>query len=127
MATCIVPHANLQCIQATLQEPLIMSEGQDTSTTFIAMEPTVHHTILPPLLHCVFPPQAAKPCSRTVIGIRCWLLSCLDLGNGFQYSHSSLCKLNQVHTSPVHSLHRNSTNPSTANLALNLAMARIRH
>lgn len=127
MATCVVPHANLRRIQTNLQEPLIVSEGRGTSTTFIVMEPAEHHTILPPLLHCACPPQAAIPRSHTATGSRCWLLSCLDLDNGFHYSHSSLCNLSQDQTSPVHSLHRNSTNPSATNLSLNPAMARIRH
>lgn len=80
-----------------------------------------------PLAPLCLPPQAAEPCSCTITGSRCWLLSCIDLGNGFHYSHSSLCNLDQAQTSSVHSLCRYSTNPSAANLALNPAMARIQH
>lgn len=124
MAACVFTQASLRRIQGTLQVPLNESQGRDCSTSFIAMASANHYAIPPPLLHCVCPSQAAAPCSRTVTGCRCWLLSCIDLGNGFHYSQTRLCNLAPAQTSFVHPLHSYSTNSSATNLAFNPAMVR---
>lgn len=46
--------------------------------------------VILPLIHYVCPLHAGESTERTSIGRRCWLVSCIDLGNGFHHSHTNL-------------------------------------
>lgn len=83
------------------------------------------HTVFPPpLLHCNCPPQAAEPCSHTVTGGSCWLVSCVDFGNGYHYSHCRLCNLTSAQPSPIPPLLNSSAISPSENLARHSVMVR---
>lgn len=127
MATYIPSHANLKYIHGTLQMTLNGYIGQDFSIIRIAMASTDHNAAPPPLLHSICPPQAVEPCSRTITESRCWLLSCVDLGDGYHFSHTRLCNLTPTQTSFAHPLLSHSAIFLIDSSALNTSMAHIRH
>lgn len=65
MATSIVPNANLKQIHTTLQRKLNASECRATSIILIYMA-SEEQSAIPPLLHCICPPQATEACIRTM-------------------------------------------------------------
>ena len=127
ITTCISSHASLKGIHGALQVTLNGCSGQYFTIMLIAMASTDHNSIPSPMLHSICPPQAAEPCSCIVMGSRCWILNCVDLGNGYHFSHTRLCNLTLAQTSFTHSLLSHSANLPTNSFASNTVMARTRH
>lgn len=89
------------------------------------MASTDHSAVFPPLLNSTFPPQAAEPCSRIVTGSRCWLLSCVDVGNGYHFSQTINFNLIPAQNSSALPLNNHSSDtPSNSSVTI---MMRIRH
>ena len=93
-------YAHLKRTQARLQAAFNGCSSRDPDIVCLDMEPS-NPSVFPPSLS-ICPPQVGNPCSRTATRSRCWLLCCVDLGNGHHYSHSRLCPLNLAQTPSVH-------------------------
>ena len=126
------PQARMKQIHGNLQAPLIGCSSQEFCYKFKTMASTDHNFVFPPLINSTFPPQVAEPCSRTITGSRCWLLSCMDVGNGYHFSQTIHCKLNNSHNPFVfplnsHSSPRNSSTSPSVSSEINIVIARIQH
>lgn len=94
VATRILLHANLWHNTINLQAPLIWCSGQDSCSRLKAMANAGQNSFSPSPLRCSCPPQAEDLNTCTVIGRRCWLLSCVDLGNNIHFTQTTRCVLN---------------------------------
>lgn len=115
--------AHLRRAQGRLQEAFNDRSSRDTKAVCFNMAP-INPSVCPPSFS-IFPLQARNPCSRTVTGRRCWLLCCIDFGNGYHYSHSRHCPLNLVQEPFVHS--RLSFQASNSPELLSRHIAMVRH
>lgn len=83
-----------------------------------------------PLLCCIYSPLAFEPSLRTATSHPYWIVCCVDFGNGFHHSHSSLYFLISAQNDPF-AIHIPSANtpsviapPVTDRLASDISLVR---
>lgn len=99
MATRILLHAKLRQNTSYRQAPLIYCTSRGNHSRLKAMANISNNSLSISPLDCSYPPQAEDPNTHTVARRRCWLLCCVDLGNGHHFTHSTHCALNFTHKS----------------------------
>lgn len=105
-----LPKTRVNNPQGTSQAALNAHYSRGRAMPCLTMAPDHNPGILP-LFHCACPPQAAEPTERTSTGRRCWIVCCLDSGNGYHHSQTILCNSapvlqhsdSYVQNSPVYS------------------------
>lgn len=132
MATRVPFQSNLWKITIDLQATLLWCSCQEIYSTHKAMASSNHNTSFPPLINYSCPPQAAELSSHTITGRCCWLLCCVDLGNGYHFSQMTHSELNCAQNPYVfllnnHSIPRNPSASPINNFDINTVMARTRH
>lgn len=130
MATRVPSQANLWQFHGDLQAPLIWCSSREICNEHKDMASTDHNSFFPPLINCSCPSQAAEPSYRTVTRRHCWLLSCVDVGNGYHFSQTTHCKLKQAQNPFVfpqnnHTSSSNSSASPSVSSEINLVMAHI--
>lgn len=90
-----LPKTRFNNPQGTSQVALNARYSQGRAMSCLTMAPDHNPGILP-LFHCTCPLQVAEPTERTSTGRHCWIVCCLDSGNGYHHSQTIICNSTPV-------------------------------